>query len=66
MSKSPAQVRKIMDCRLFPSDKNCSLTISGREEEVLPVAVRHAIQDHGHHDTPELRQKLKKLLKDVA
>jgi hypothetical protein len=53
-----------MDCRLFPSDRNCTLTISGREDEVLPVAVRHAIQEHGHKDSPELRQQLKKLLKD--
>ena len=57
--------RKIIDCRLFPSEKNCSLAISGTEDEVLAVAVRHAVQEHGHKDTPELRQELKKLLKDA-
>jgi len=40
------------------------LAISGTEEEVLTVAVRHAVQEHGHKDTPELRQQLKGLLKD--
>jgi hypothetical protein len=64
MSKSFKLTRKVMDCRLYPSEKNCSLTISGAEEEVLTVAVRHAVQEHGHKDSPELRQELKGLLKD--
>ena len=63
MSK-PANKRKDIDCRLYPSEKNCSLAISGTEEEVLLVATRHAVQEHGHKDTPELRQQLKALLKD--
>ena len=63
MSKA-GQKRKVIDCRLYPSEKNCSLTISGTEEEVLSVAVRHAVQEHGHKDSPELRQQLKGLLKD--
>jgi hypothetical protein len=63
MSK-PGQKRKVMDCRLYPSEKNCSLTISGTEEEVLTVAVRHAVQEHGHENSPKLRQELKALLKD--
>jgi predicted small metal-binding protein len=56
--------RKIMDCRLFPSDNNCSLCISGTEEEVLKVATEHAVQSHGHKATPELREQLRQLLKD--
>lgn len=64
MSKPIAQKRKIVDCRLHPSEKNCSLAISGTEEEVLAVAIRHAVSEHGHKDTPELRQQLKALLKD--
>jgi hypothetical protein len=64
MSKSAKPKRKVMDCRLYPSEKNCSLTISGAEEEVLNVAMRHAVQEHGHKDSPELRQQLKALLKD--
>lgn len=56
--------RKILDCRLYPSENNCGLCISGTEEEVLKAAVQHAVSSHGHEDTPELRQELRKLLKD--
>jgi hypothetical protein len=56
--------RKIADCRKFPSEKNCTLTIVGSEEEVLSVATQHAIKDHGHADTPELREQIKGMLED--
>jgi Protein of unknown function (DUF1059) len=56
--------RKVADCRLFPSEKNCTLTISGDEDEVLEVATFHAIRSHGHKDTPELRKELKAMLRD--
>ena len=56
--------RKVADCRKFPSEKNCSLTIAGIEEEVMKVAVRHAVHDHGHKDNPELRQQIKSMLQD--
>lgn len=56
--------RKVIDCRLYPSQKNCSLTISGAEDEVLEVAVYHAVLAHGHKDTPELRDQLRAALKD--
>ena len=40
MSATPnTQQRKSIDCRDYPSDKNCSLKISGTEEEVLDAAV---------------------------
>ncbi len=50
--------RKILDCRKHPSEKNCSLTISGTESEVLAAGVAHAVSAHGHQDTPELRKLL--------
>jgi hypothetical protein len=56
--------RKIIDCRKYPSEKNCTVTISGKEEEVLPLAVHHAVTVHGHKDTPELREQLKAVLED--
>ena len=56
--------RKVADFRLFPSEKNCTLTISGTEEEVLTVAVQHAVASHGHNDSPELRQQIRSLLQD--
>lgn len=56
--------RKVADCRLMPSEKGCTLTISGTEDEVLTVAARHAVEEHGHKDTPELREQLKQMLND--
>lgn len=56
--------RKVIDCRLFPSEKNCSLAISGTEEEIMEIAVFHAVSAHGHKDTPELREQLRAALKD--
>ena len=56
--------RKMADCRKFPSEKNCSLTIAGTEEEVMDVAVKHAVDSHGHADTPELREQVKGMLAD--
>jgi hypothetical protein len=59
-----ATTRKVADCRRFPSEKNCSLTISGTEEEVFEVALHHAITAHGHKDTPEFREQLRAFLED--
>ena len=56
--------RKSIDCRDYPSEKNCSLRISGTEEEVLDAAVQHAASAHGHDETPELRSQLRSMLKD--
>ena len=56
--------RKVADCRLFPSEKQCTLTIAGTEDEVLEVAVHHAITGHGHKNSPELRNQIRAMLKD--
>ncbi len=56
--------RKYIDCSEFPSESNCTLKISGTEDEVLPVAVQHAATVHGHEDTPEMRDEIRRLLKD--
>ena len=58
--------RKSIDCRDYPSEKNCSLKISGTEEEVLDAAAQHAASAHGHQSTPQLREQLKSMLKDEA
>ena len=59
-----AKKRKVIDCRWFPSEKSCDIVISGSEEEVLDVAVQHAVKSHGHQDTPELREQLRSALRD--
>jgi Protein of unknown function (DUF1059). len=65
MSATPTpQRRRAIDCRDYPSEKNCSLKISGTEDEVLDAAVAHAISVHGHADTPELRDEIRSLLSD--
>ena len=55
--------RVMIDCRLYPSEKNCDLAISGSEPEVLDAAVQHAVSKHGHKETPELRAQIQKLLR---
>lgn len=61
---TPQQQRKSVDCREYPSDKGCTLKISGTEEEVLEAAVQHATSAHGHENTPEFREQLRQMLKD--
>jgi len=53
-----------MDCRSMPSDRHCTLVISGEEDEVLEVAAAHAVTSHGHTDGPELRESLRADLRD--
>ena len=58
--------RKSIDCRDYPSDKSCTLRISGTEQEVLEAAVQHATSAHSHKDPKELREQLKTMLKDSS
>ena len=62
----PDSKRKSIDCRDYPSEKNCSLKISGTEEEVLDAATQHAVSAHGHKNSPELRDQIKSMLKDES
>jgi predicted small metal-binding protein len=57
--------RKSIDCREYPSEKNCSLRISGAEDEVLDAAVQHAVSAHGHENSPKLRDEIRGMLKDA-
>ena len=52
------------DCRLFKSEKDCSLYIAGTEDEVMRTAMRHAVEEHGEHDTPEFRKQLRDFLQE--
>jgi predicted small metal-binding protein len=54
--------RMMADCRRWPSDSNCSLTIIGEEDEVVRAAAEHAASVHGHEDTPEMREQLRQFL----
>lgn len=56
--------RKVADCRDMPSERGCTLTIAGEEDEVLDAATQHAVASHQHEDTPELREMIRGGLKD--
>jgi predicted small metal-binding protein len=57
--------RKYIDCRLFPSDTKCSITISAdTEDELVDAAAQHAIAVHKHEDSPQLRQQIRSSVKD--
>jgi predicted small metal-binding protein len=58
--------RKSIDCRDYPSERNCSLKISGTEAEVLDAAVQHAVSAHGHESSAELREEIRSMLKDES
>ncbi|MFI1245925.1 DUF1059 domain-containing protein [Streptomyces anulatus] len=56
--------RKIADCRKYPSEMNCTLTIAGEEDEVVRAASEHAASVHGHEDGPELREQVRGMLEN--
>ena len=57
--------RKFIDCRAFPSEMNCSITIiADTEAELVDAAVQHAVAVHGHQDSPELREQLRGAIRD--
>jgi predicted small metal-binding protein len=56
--------RRYVDCREYPSEMNCTVAISAdSDKEVLEAAVQHAVSVHRHQDTPELREQIRKLIK---
>jgi predicted small metal-binding protein len=53
-----------VDCRDYPSEMNCTVAISAdTKEELVDAAVQHAVAVLGHHDSPQLRQELAKMIK---
>jgi len=57
--------RKYIDCRDYPSEMNCTVSLAAdSDEELLEAAVQHAVAIHGHTDTPELRKQLQALFKE--
>jgi predicted small metal-binding protein len=57
--------RKYIDCREFPSESGCTVAISAdSEDELIDAAAQHAVQVHGHQDSPELRSQLRQVVKE--
>jgi hypothetical protein len=42
-----------VDCRKFPSDQGCTITISGSIDEVVELGWLHAKTHHAHKDDEE-------------
>ena len=59
IAQEAAMARMSIDCRNYPSEKNCTVAISAdSKKELVDAAVQHAVAVHGHKDTPELREQL--------
>jgi predicted small metal-binding protein len=56
--------RYYVDCREMPSESGCDLAMAGSEEHLLDAAVNHAVTAHQHEDTPELREEIRKAMKE--
>ena len=56
--------RKMIDCREASTETPCSILISGVEEDVVKVAVDHAVARHGYPNTPETEREIRSMLKD--
>jgi predicted small metal-binding protein len=57
--------RKYIDCREMPSDSKCTIAISAdNSEELVEAAAQHAVKVHKHADSPDLRNDIRKLVKD--
>jgi hypothetical protein len=55
----------MIDCRRYPSDNNCQVTILGRHDEVMELAVWHDVTAHGHLDGPNLRATIENDMVEV-
>jgi predicted small metal-binding protein len=64
MQREDTMARKMIDCGMFPSEANCSLKISGTEDEVVKAATEHAVSSHGHTAGPELESEIRSALTD--
>lgn len=53
--------RHMFDCREWPGE--CTLAISGEEDEVVQAQLFHAVRAHGQQDTLELRELIRASLK---
>jgi len=56
--------RKMFDCREWPGE--CTLAISGEEEEVVKAQLLHVVEAHGQVDSPQLRDQIRASLKDAS
>ena len=59
--------RMFVDCRQYPSEMNCSVSIAAdTKKELIDAAVQHAVAVRGHQDSPELREQIGKIIQAQA
>lgn len=59
--------RKVIDCRDYPSENNCTIAIAAdTDDEVVEAAIAHAVRSHKHTDSPELRAAMRESIKEGA
>lgn len=69
MSSQPSQPhqasakRYTLDCRKHPGSQ-CSLSISGTQDEVLNEGMHHVTSAHGEKNEPALRDKVRGWMKE--
>lgn len=56
--------RLFVDCRDYPSENNCTVSIAAdSKKELIEAAVQHAVAVHGHKDNKELREMIGKSIR---
>ena len=55
--------RRMFDCREWPGE--CTLAISGEEEDVVEAQLLHVVEAHGQQESPQLRDQIRASLKDA-
>ncbi len=57
--------RKYIDCRDYPGDIKCTVSLSAdTSEELLEAVVQHGTKVHGYEDTPEFRKTIQSEFKE--
>ena len=62
-TKEASMARKMFDCREWPGE--CTLAISGEEDEVIAAQLLHVVRAHGQEESPKLRELIRASLKDA-
>ena len=53
----------MFDCREWPGE--CTLAISGEEDEVVEAQLLHVARAHGQEASPQLREQIRTALRDA-
>ncbi len=56
--------RRMFDCREWPGE--CTLAISGDEDEDVDAQLVHIVQAHAQQESPQLRELIRASLKDAS